>query len=158
MWLHPNRHFSIYCRLFLPEALSNSLRNLLEHSTLVALTESATEEAKSVIHKTQEDMTRYYNRRRSLAPVFKPEDQVYLDASDIKTTYPSPKLSHRRLEPFEIECQVGPIAYWLKLPHRLRQLYLVFNVVKLSAAPDNPIPERKPQAPPPPIVINRELE
>jgi len=32
--------------------------------------ESATEEAKSVIRKAQEDMTRYYNRRRSLAPVF----------------------------------------------------------------------------------------
>jgi len=36
--------------------------------------ESTTEEAKSAIHKVQEDMTRYYNRRRSLAPIFKPED------------------------------------------------------------------------------------
>jgi len=34
----------------------------------------------------------------------------------------------------------------------------VFNVVKLSAAPDNPIPGRKPRAPPPPIVIDGELE
>jgi len=32
--------------------------------------ESTTEEAKSTIRKTQEDMTRYYNRRRSLAPMF----------------------------------------------------------------------------------------
>jgi len=73
--------------------------------------ESATKEAKSVIRKAQEDMARYYNRRRSPAPVFKPGDQVYLDASDIKTTCPSPKLLHRRLEPFEIERQVGPLAY-----------------------------------------------
>ena len=65
--------------------------------------ESATEEAKSAICKAQEDMTRYYNRRRSLAPIFQPGDRVYLDASDIKTTRPSPKLSHRRLGPFEIE-------------------------------------------------------
>ena len=43
--------------------------------------ESATEETKSAIHKAQEDMTKYYNRRRSPAPVFKPGDQVYLDAS-----------------------------------------------------------------------------
>jgi len=42
--------------------------------------ESATEEAKSVIRKVQEDMTRYYNQRRSSAPVFKPGDRVYLDA------------------------------------------------------------------------------
>jgi len=32
--------------------------------------ESATKEAKSTICKAQEDMTRYYNRRRSPAPVF----------------------------------------------------------------------------------------
>jgi len=120
--------------------------------------ESATEEAKSVIRKAQEDMTRYYNRRRSPAPVFKPGDQVYLDASDIRTTRPSPKLSHRRLGPFEIECQVGPSAYQLKLPYGLRQLHLVFNVVKLSAAPDDPIPGRKLQAPPTPIVVDGEPE
>jgi len=120
--------------------------------------ESATEEAKSAIRKAQEDMTRYYNRRRSLAPMFKPGDQVYLDASDIKTTCPSPKLSHRRLRPFEIKHRVGLSAYRLKLPHGLRQLHPVFNVVKLSAAPDDPIPGRKPQALPPPIVVDGEPE
>jgi len=73
--------------------------------------ESATEEAKSVIRKVQKDMTRYYNRRRSLAPIFKPGDRVYLDTSDIKTTCPSPKLSYHKLGPFEIERQVGPLAY-----------------------------------------------
>ena len=56
---------------------------------------SATEEAKSAICKAQEDMMRYYNQRRTLAPVYKPGDQVYLDASDIKTTRLSLKLSHR---------------------------------------------------------------
>jgi len=34
----------------------------------------------------------------------------------------------------------------------------VFNVVKLSAALDDPIPGRKPQAPPPPIVVDGEPE
>jgi len=120
--------------------------------------ESATEEAKSTIHKAQKDMTRYYNRRRSPAPAFQPGDRVYLDASDIKTTHLSLKLSHRRLGLFAIERQVGPLAYRLKLPHGLRQLHPVFNVVKLSAAPDDPIPERKPCAPPPPIVVDGEPE
>jgi len=106
--------------------------------------ESATEEAKSTIHKAQEDMTRYYNRRRSLAPVFKPEDRVYLDALDIRMTRPSPKLSYRKLGPFKIERQVGPLAYRLKLPHGLRQLHPVFNVVKLSTALDDPIPGKEP--------------
>jgi len=75
-----------------------------------------------------------------------PGDQIYLDMSDIKTTRPSPKLSHRRLGPFEIEHQVGPLAYHLKLPHGMRQLHPVFNVVKLSTALEDPILGRKPQA------------
>ena len=50
------------------------------------------------------------------------------------------------------------ITYHLKLPHGMRQLHPVFNVVKLSATPDDPIPGRKPRAPPPPIVIDGELE
>jgi len=119
---------------------------------------STTKEAKSAIRKAQEDMTRYYNRRRTPAPVYKPGDQVYLDVSDIKTTRLSPKLSYRRLGPFEIECQVEPSAYYLKLSHEMRQLHPVFNVVKLSAALEDPILGRKPQALPPPIVIDGEEE
>jgi len=59
---------------------------------------------------------------------------MYLDVSDIKTTRPSPKLLHCRLGPFKIECQVGLLAYHLKLPHGMRQLHPVFNIVKLSTA------------------------
>jgi len=55
----------------------------------------AIKEAKSVICKAQDDMKRYYNCRRTPAPVFNPGDKVYLDASDIRTTRPSQKLSHR---------------------------------------------------------------
>ena len=90
--------------------------------------------------------------------MYKPGDQVYLDASDIKTTCLSLKLSHCRLGPFEIESQVGPSAYRLKLPHGMRQLHPVFNIVKLSAAPEDPILGRKPQAPPLPIIIDGEEE
>ena len=93
-----------------------------------------------------------------MAPVFELGDQVYLDASDIKTTCPSPKLSHCRLESFEIEYQVGLLAYQLKLPHRMRQLHPVFNVVKLSATLDDLIPEKKLQALPLSIVVDGEPE
>jgi len=36
--------------------------------------ESAIKEAKSMICKAQKNMTRYYNQRRSPAPVFEPGD------------------------------------------------------------------------------------
>jgi len=116
------------------------------------------EEAKSAICKAQDDMKRYYDRRRTPAPVFNPGDKVFLDASDIRTTCPSQKLSHRQLGPFVVEHRIGPMAYCLKLPHRMKQLHPVFNVVKLTLAPDDPIPERKTEDHPPPIVINEEAE
>jgi len=40
----------------------------------------------------------------------------------------------------------------------MRQLYPVFNVVKLSATLEDLILGRKPQAPPPPIIVDREEE
>jgi len=40
----------------------------------------------------------------------------------------------------------------------MRQLHPVFNVVKLSTAPEDPILGRKLQAPPPPIIVDGEEE
>jgi len=90
----------ILCMGFEPRQNLSSLETVNEFTKRM---ESATEEAKSAIRKVQEDMMRYYNRKRSLTPVFKPGNQVYLDALDIRTTHPSPKLLHRRLGPFKIE-------------------------------------------------------
>jgi len=79
------------------------------HSDLEAVNEftermrMAIEEAKSMIRKVQNNMKRYYDRRRTPALVFKPGDKVFLDASDIHTTCPSQKLSHRRLGPFVVK-------------------------------------------------------
>ena len=115
-------------------------------------------EAKSAIHKAQDNMKRYYDRRRTLALVFKPGDKVFLDASDIRTTCPSQKLSHRRLGPFVVERQIGPMAYCLRLLYWMKQLHPVFNVVKLTPAPDDPIAGQKTEGHPPPIVIDGELE
>jgi len=50
---------------------------------------TAIEEVKSAIRKAQDDMKKYYDRRRTPAPVFKPGDKVFLDALDIWTTCPS---------------------------------------------------------------------
>jgi len=97
------------------------------------------EEAKSALAKAKDNMAWYYNCRRSPAPSFSPGDMVYLDSEDIQTTRPSKKLSHRRLGPYPVERCVGKYAYHLVLPPPMRRLHLVFNVVKLSPAPDDPI-------------------
>jgi len=116
------------------------------------------EKAKSAIHKAQEDIKRYYDRRRTPAPVFNPGNKVFLNASDIRTTRPSQKLSHRWLGPFVVEWRIRPMAYHLKLPYQMKQLHPVFNVVKLTLAPDDPITGRKTEDHPPPIVIDGEME
>ena len=77
---------------------------------------------------------------------------------DIKISHLFPKLSHCRLRPFKIECQVEPLAYHLKLFHRMRKLHPVFNMVKLSAAPEDLIPGKKLQALPLPIIVDKETE
>jgi len=119
---------------------------------------TAIEEAKSVIQKVQDDMKRYYDRRRTPALVFNPGDKVFLDVSDIWTTRPSQKLSHRRLGPFVVERRIRPMAYRLKLPHWIKQLHPVFNVVKLTPALEDPITGQRAEDHPPLIVIDREAE
>ena len=50
------------------------------------------------------------------------------------------------------------MAYRLKLPHRMKQLHPVFNIVKLTLALDDPIPGQKMEDHPLSIVIDREAE
>jgi hypothetical protein len=111
-------------------------------------------EARAALVKAKDDMARYYDRRRTPAPTFKPGDRVFLDASDISTTRPSRKLSHRNLGPFIVEKQISPNAYRLKLPHSMSRLHPVFNVIKLTPAVEDPIPGRRAQPPPPPVVVS----
>ncbi|GLB45801.1 putative chromatin organization modifier domain containing protein [Lyophyllum shimeji] len=114
------------------------------------------EEAKAALAKAKDDMARYYDQHRIPAPEYKPGDCVYLDASDIETTRPSKKLSHRYLGPYTIECQVGPLVYKLRLLCSMSHLHPVFNAVKLRLAPPDPIPGRRTRPPPPPTLIDNE--
>ena len=50
------------------------------------------------------------------------------------------------------------MAYGLKLPHWMKQLHPVFNVVKLTLALDDPITGRKTEDHPLPIIIDGEVE
>jgi hypothetical protein len=118
----------------------------------------ALEEAKAALTKAKDDMARYYNQRRLPTPTYEPGDMVYLDASDVKTTRPSHKLSHWRLGPFPVERRVSRNAYRFRLPFSMRRLHLVFNVIKLTTAPTDPIPGRHPTLPPPPEIIEGEEE
>jgi len=83
---------------------------------------------------------------------------VYLDSEDIQTTHPSKKLLHRRLGPYLVKRHVRKYAYHLVLPPPMRRLHAVFNVVKLSPTPDDPIVGRCRNPPPPPELVDGEEE
>jgi hypothetical protein len=68
--------------------------------------------------------------------------------SDLRISQPLQKLAHCFLGPYEIVKAVGPHAYKLKLPCTLNCIHPVFNVVKLKAAPEDPIAGRHVQPPP----------
>jgi hypothetical protein len=108
------------------------------------------EEAKAVLAKAKNEMALYYNRRRAPAPTFVPGDKVYLNATDIQ--------SHRRLSLYPVERCIGKYAYCLTLPHSMRHLHPVFNMVKLTLAAEDPISGRQWTLPPPPELVNEKEE
>lgn len=120
---------------------------------------SSLEEARSALAKAKDDMAKYYDRHRTPAPEYKAGDKVYLDTSDIQTTWPSQKLSHKFLGPFTIAAKLSNNAYCLALPASMSRLHPVFNVVKLSPAPaTDPIPGQRVQPPRVPTIIAGEPE
>jgi len=90
--------------------------------------------------------------------MYAPGDKVYLDSVDIQMTQPSKKLSHYQLGPYPVKRCIGKYAYHLILPPLMRHLHPVFNVVKLTPAPEDPIPGRHQNPPPPPELIDSEVE
>ena len=75
--------------------------------------EKSLEETKAALTKSKEDMAHYYNQPRMLALEYHAGDKVFLDASDIKTTCPLPKLTHHYLSPYLVQRNVGQNMYQL---------------------------------------------
>ena len=119
---------------------------------------SMMEEAKSALTRSKDEMAHYYHRKRSLTLEFKPRDRVFIDAKDIQTTRPSPKLAHKFLGPYPIEKKLGLLTYKVKLPVGMKRLHPVFNVVKLRLVPLDPIVGRPSKPPLEPILVNGETE
>ena len=140
---------------FEPGQLRSHLESVNEFKERMA---DALMEAKAALSKSKDEMAKYYNQRWTPAPNYQPGDKVYLDTSDIHTTRPSQKLSHKRLGPFSIVRKVRNRAYRLRLLPSMSRIHPVFNVVKLTQAPEDPIPGWHPQPPLLPKIVDGEEE
>jgi hypothetical protein len=103
-----------------------------------------------------ERMKRYYDQTVQDVPEYKVGDRVWLEATNIRTTQPSKKLSHKRLGPYEITHKIGPLDYRLKLPPTMK-IHPVFHTSLLHPHKEDRIPNRQ-QPPPPPVVVEGQEE
>jgi hypothetical protein len=64
------------------------------------------DEARAALAKSKDDMARYYNQQQTPAPKFEVGKKVFLNASDISTTRPTKKFTHRYLSPSKLFAQL----------------------------------------------------
>jgi hypothetical protein len=76
-------------------------------------------------------ITSYYNRYRSIKPMLKKGDKVYLIQRNIQTKQPSTKLDHKKLGLFKIKRIIGLVNYKLVLPKTMN-IHPVFHISLLE--------------------------
>jgi transposase InsO family protein len=107
------------------------------------------------VKSSQDTQARYYDAKHKRIE-FAAGDKVWLLSPNIRTERPSKKLDWKRLGPYIIEERIGLQAYRLKLPSSMK-VHPVFHVSLLDPYKSSTIPDRT-QDPPPPVVVDDELE
>jgi hypothetical protein len=118
----------------------------------VGIRQAALQEAKKCLLKAQQRQKSYADTKRREV-TFEIGDQVLLSTKNIKLNAPGTrKLLPRFIGPFEVLQRVGEVAYKLNLPAEMR-LHNVFHVSLLAKYDADGTYQ-----PPPPILVNGELE
>lgn len=119
--------------------------------------EKVKEETKAALERAADEMRKYYNRKRNDAPEIKTGDKVLLEVTNIKTDRPMKKLGDLRYGPFKVLEKIGRSSYKLELPKNWR-VHPVFNEVLLTPYAEPEFPSQIKELPPPPDIINNEIE
>ncbi len=102
-------------------------------------------------------MKRYYDKKRGKAVNYKVGDLVWLDAGNLTTMRPSKKLDYKRQGPFPVLEVYSNGRYKLQLPRQWRK-HPVFNESVLLPYRPSLFPSQKGEPPPPPELVDDELE
>ena len=114
-------------------------------------------EIKAAIEYTQNIQKEGEARDEKSDRTFKIGDQVWLEATNLKTKRPSKKLDHKCFGPFKIIKQVGAAAYQLQLPPTWT-IHNTFNQDLLTKWTEPKYGSQKKKALPPPDLIEGEME
>ena len=127
-------------------------------TNFLKLLDCACKDASASANIAAETAKQHYDLWKKPTHKYKPGDQVWLEASNLKSVCPSKKLGPKRYGPFKVVEKIGHAAYQLLLPDNWKLIYLVFNQDMLT--PFNKASyttQHKPWLPPPEIIGN-ELE
>jgi len=116
------------------------------------------EEAKAALKKTQEDIRKYADRKRSDVDEYKVRDLVMLSTKDLKYQMVgrrTEKLTERFVGPYKIKKIVSSNAIELELSSTVK-IHLVVNVSRIQRYVGQVEGQRKEQ--PLPVIIEREEE
>ena len=113
----------------------------------------------ATLEQAQAKYKKAFDRDRAPAAEFQVGDLVWLNRRNMETTRLSQKLDFQRLGPFEIAEVVGEskVAFKLKLLPQWH-IHPVFHASLLNPYQRNKIEGRRQLNPPPPEIVNGELE
>ena len=117
-----------------------------------------TQDASASANIATETTKQHYDLQKKPTHKYQPGNQVWLEASNLKSIRPSKKLGPKCYGPFKVIKKIGHAAYQLLLPDNWKLIHPIFNQDLLM--PFNKASyaiQCKPQ-PPPPEVIGDELE
>jgi hypothetical protein len=103
------------------------------------------------LQQARQSMSKWADKNREAAPIFKAGDLAWLRRGNIPTNRPCTKLDYVFLGPYKILREINSRAFELDLPKTSR-LHRVFHVSQLEKYTKNPIPSRS-HPPPPPVLI-----
>lgn len=137
---------------------------LLSGHHQTTIDEPTNETRETHLHDIQEKVSKALEHTQSLLnqqnksnyQPYQEGEQVWLEATNLKTTHPTSKLALRRYGPFPIIQKISDIVYQLKLPHQ----WCIHNVFHASLL--SPYTKTKTHGPnytqPPPNIIEGEPE
>ena len=115
------------------------------------------EEAKTAMKRTKEIMKKQYDKRIRQLQGLKTGEQVWLEARNIQTNWPSKKLDQKRYRLFTIKEKIRQGVYRLELPEGWA-IYNVFNEDLLTRCKKAEFTSQHKDPAPPPDIINEEEE
>ncbi|XP_061493732.1 uncharacterized protein LOC133389722 [Rhineura floridana] len=133
----------------------------IKHSPSVPAAEEFMQERQAMQQLLKEQLERAkaaYKRaadqHRHEGPTIRVGDKVWLSTRYLPMAGRCRKLQDRRVGPFEVEAQVNPVAYRLKLPPTFK-MHPVFHraLLMLEASPDPHWPQSEPA---PPLIVSGE--